>query len=87
MRMFLTQIGFLDAIGAFGKPLFIASSFAGDISDRFNKIWLCHKIKEAEVLIALIGVVGIYLENYYLMVFVLLLLGVQSAFLGRLNIL
>lgn len=68
--------------GIFILPFFIASSFAGDISDRFNKIWLCHKIKEAEVLIALIGVVGIYLENYYLMVFVLFLLGVQSAFFG-----
>lgn len=68
--------------GIFILPFFIASSFAGDISDRFNKIWLCHKIKEAEVVIALIGAIGIYLENYYLMVFVLFLLGVQSAFFG-----
>lgn len=68
--------------GIFILPYFFASATAGEISDKFNKAWLCHRIKEFEVLIAVLGLIGIYIENYYLMLFVLFLLGLQSTFFG-----
>lgn len=68
--------------GIFILPFFFASATAGDISDKYDKIWLCHKIKEAEVVIAILGVIALALENYYMMLFVLFLLGLQSTYFG-----
>lgn len=68
--------------GVFILPYFFASATAGEISDKFNKAWLCHRIKEFEVVIAALGIFGLYIENYYLMLFVLFLLGLQSTFFG-----
>ncbi|NOT78388.1 MAG: MFS transporter [Bacteriovoracaceae bacterium] len=68
--------------GLFILPFFIVSATSGQLADRLNKVWLTVKIKEAEILISLLGAVGLFLENYPLMIFVLFLLGLQSTFFG-----
>jgi len=68
--------------GIFILPFFLISATSGQLADKLDKIWLSIKIKEAEVLISLLGALGLFLQNYYLMIFVLFLLGLQSTFFG-----
>lgn len=68
--------------GIFILPFFFVSATAGQLADKFDKVWLTHKIKEAEVGIAILGSLGVLLQNYYIMVIVLFLLGLQSTFFG-----
>lgn len=68
--------------GVFILPFFLFSATSGQLADRLDKVWLTYRIKEAEVGIALLGAIGLMIENYYLMLFVLFLLGLQSTFFG-----
>lgn len=68
--------------GIFILPFFFVSATSGQLADRLDKVWLSYRIKEAEVVIALLGAIGLYLDNYYLMLLVLFLLGLQSTFFG-----
>lgn len=68
--------------GVFILPFFFLSATSGQLADKLDKIWLTHRIKEAEVLIAVLGCIGIFFQNYYIMLFVLFLLGLQATFFG-----
>ena len=68
--------------GVFILPFFFISATAGQLADKYDKAWLTHKIKEAEIAIAILGCLGVYFQNYYIMLFVLFLLGLQSTFFG-----
>ena len=68
--------------GVFILPFFFISATAGQLADKYDKVWLTYRIKEAEVGIAILGSVGIFLQNYYIMLLVLFLLGLQSTFFG-----
>lgn len=68
--------------GLFILPFFIVSATSGQLADRLNKVWLTVKIKEAEILISLLGALGLFLQSYPLLIFVLFLLGLQSTFFG-----
>ena len=63
-------------------PFFFVSATSGQLADKFDKVWLTYKIKQAEVGIAILGCIGILLQNYYIMLLVLFLLGLQSTFFG-----
>ena len=68
--------------GIFILPFFFLSATSGQLADKLDKVWLSYRIKEAEVVIAILGALGLLLGNYYLMLFVLFLFGVQSTFFG-----
>lgn len=68
--------------GVFILPFFFLSATSGQLADKLDKVWLTHRIKEAEVLMAVLGCIGIIFQNYYIMLFVLFLLGLQATFFG-----
>lgn len=63
-------------------PFFIFSSTAGQIAEKYEKSFTIRKIKLAEIIIMLLAVVGIYLENIPALLFILFLMGFQSAIFG-----
>ena len=75
---FLTNL----AAGLFILPFFLFSTIAGHLADRFDKAYLIRRIKLAEIILMLIGCFSLWQANIYLMLVVLFLLGVQSAFFG-----
>lgn len=68
--------------GIFILPFFFLSATSGQLADKLDKAWLAHRIKEAEFVISVLGCIGIMTSNYYLMLFVLFLLGTHSTFFG-----
>ncbi len=68
--------------GVFILPFLLASATSGQLADKLDRVWLTYRIKEAEVVIAGLGALGLLTENYYLMLLVLFLLGMQSTFFG-----
>ncbi len=85
--LFGLNSGMLVALcgGLFILPYLLFSATAGQLADKFEKSWLVIKIKEVEIAIAIVGAVGLYLENFPLLLVVLFLLGVQSTFFGPLK--
>jgi MFS family permease len=75
---FLTNL----AAGLFILPFFLFSTIAGHLADRFDKAYLIRRIKFAEIILMLIGCFSLWQANIPLMLGVLFLLGVQSAFFG-----
>ena len=75
---FLTNL----AAGLFILPFFLFSTTAGQLADKYDKAWLIRRIKFAEILIMLTGSYALYSSNINLMLGVLFMLGVQSAFFG-----
>lgn len=70
------------ATGIFILPFFLFSATAGQLSDRMEKSRLIRIIKTGEVLVMSLGVLGLYLGDSFFLMFVLFLMGVQSAFFG-----
>jgi MFS family permease len=70
------------AAGLFILPFFLFSPYGGYLADRWDKVWLMRKIKLAEVLIMLLASLALISGEIGLMLTVLFLLGVQSAFFG-----
>ena len=70
------------AAGLFILPFFLFSTIAGHLADRFDKAYLIRRIKFAEIVLMLIGFFSLWQGNLTLMLAVLFLLGVQSAFFG-----
>lgn len=70
------------AAGLFILPFFLFSTLAGHLADRFDKAFLIRRIKFAEVVLMLAGSLALWQGNVDLMLGILFLLGVQSAFFG-----
>ena len=66
-------------------PFFIFSAIAGQLADKFEKSRLISIVKAFEVVLMIIASLGFYNQNIYLLLFVLLLLGIQAAFFGPLK--
>ena len=73
------------AAGLFILPFFLFSTLAGHLADHFDKAYLIRRIKFAEIVLMLMGFFSLWQENINLMLLVLFLLGVQSAFFGPLK--
>ncbi len=69
----------------FIAPFFFLSATAGQMADVYEKTRIVKIIKKVEILIVFFAIIGFYLENYYLLFFVLFLLGVHSTFFGPLK--
>lgn len=83
------QIGSLDAGllvplagGVFIFPFFLFSATAGQMADKYQKATLIKYIKLAEIIIMAIASLGLYLNNYSMLLVVLFFMGTQSAFFG-----
>ena len=63
-------------------PFFLFSALAGQLADKFDNSHLMQYVKITEILIMLFAVVGFYLESPEMLLFVLFLMGSQSAFFG-----
>ena len=63
-------------------PFIILSGYAGQIADKFSKQQVILWVKIAEIPIVLIALLGLLLGSFWLSLFALLLLAVQSSFYG-----
>ncbi|WP_117234444.1 MFS transporter [Vibrio maerlii] len=70
------------AAGLFILPFFLFSASAGVLADKYEKSWYIQKVKQAEILIMLIGALGFLTQSYTLLLVLLFLMGTQSAFFG-----
>ncbi len=76
------QILVTAAAGIFILPFFLFSATAGQLADKFEKSAMIRWIKAAEVAVMGLGAFSFWLADVYAMIFVLFLMGVQSAFFG-----
>lgn len=63
-------------------PFFLFSAIAGQLADKYEKSSMIKKIKLAEIFIMLLAVIGFYTDSIYGLLFVLFLMGFQSALFG-----
>ncbi|MEO5365525.1 MAG: acyl-[ACP]--phospholipid O-acyltransferase [Magnetococcus sp. WYHC-3] len=73
------------AAGLFILPFFLFSSTAGQLADRQEKSALIRHVKQAEVVIMLLGALGFWWNDTAFLLGVLFLMGAQSAFFGPLK--
>ncbi len=66
-------------------PFFLFSFLAGQLSDKYDKSQLTQIIKQCEIAIMAFCFIGFYFENIYLLLFLLFLMGMHSAFFGPLK--
>lgn len=71
--------------GLFILPFFLFSATAGQLADKHEMGRLIRYIKLAEILIMALAAIGFYLENVWLLLGVLFLMGTQSACFGPLK--
>ena len=77
-----SQILVTMAAGLFILPFFLFSAIAGQLADRMEKSLLIRRIKMMEIAVMALGAVGLLLTNVWYLLFVLFLMGSQSAFFG-----
>ncbi|WED22631.1 MFS transporter [Vibrio sp. JC009] len=70
------------AAGLFILPFFLFSATAGELADKYDKDWFIRRVKLAEICIMLLGAVGFITHSYLILLFLLFLMGTQSAFFG-----
>lgn len=63
-------------------PFFLFSATAGQLADKYEKSRTIRYIKLVEIIIMLMAVIGLYFESVYWLLFVLFLMGFQSAIFG-----
>lgn len=63
-------------------PFFIVSSISGQLADKYDKAVLTRLIKIFELLLIIIGGIGLYISNIVLMMITLTGMGIHSAFFG-----
>jgi 1-acyl-sn-glycerol-3-phosphate acyltransferase len=66
-------------------PFFLFSATAGQLAEKFEKSRSIRLVKLCEIIIMVLAVIGFYLQNYYWLLSVLFLMGVQSAIFGPLK--
>ncbi len=70
------------AVALFMLPFFLFSALAGELADKFRKDILIKATKGLEVIVVLLAGAGFLTTNVPLLLFVLFLMGTQSAFFG-----
>lgn len=72
----------IAAAGVFILPFFLFSATAGQLADKYNKASIIRAVKIAECVLMLTAAYGFYTANVFILMTVLFLLGVHSAFFG-----
>lgn len=75
----------LVAAGIFILPFFLFSALAGQYADKLEKSAMIRKIKVVEIILMTLATIGLFVENLYLLMAVLFLMGTQSSFFGPLK--
>ncbi|MDW6003556.1 MFS transporter [Vibrio mangrovi] len=70
------------AAGLFILPFFLFSASSGVLADQLEKSWLIRKIKLLEIVIMTLAAVGFVTHSYLILLFLLFLMGTQSALFG-----
>lgn len=70
------------AAGLFILPYFLFSAIAGQVADVRDKAWVARMVKVAEVAIMAVGAFALTHDSIPLLLFILFLMGVHSAFFG-----
>lgn len=70
------------AAGLFILPFFIFSATAGQIADKYEKSVLIRRIKFLEIMIMGCAAIAFYFGSSFFLIFLLFLMGTQSAFFG-----
>ena len=73
------------AAAIFILPFFLFSFLAGQIADKYEKAYLVRRIKIIEIFLVIFASIGFYFEHLNLLLFLLFLMGSQSAFFGPLK--
>ncbi len=68
--------------GVFILPFFLFSAPAGELADRYDRSRYMQVVKIAEVAVMSGAAMGFYLQSVWILLFVLFLMGAQSAFFG-----
>lgn len=63
-------------------PFFLFSALGGQFGEKYEKAWLIRRVKFAEILIMLVGALGMLAGNLPLLLIVLFCMGTQSALFG-----
>jgi len=63
-------------------PFFLFSPLAGQLAEKYEKSLLIRRIKMIEILLMILGAIGLYLQSVPWLLFVLFLMGAQSTFFG-----
>jgi len=63
-------------------PYFMLSTLAGQLADRGRKAFMIQNNKIAEIIISLLATLSLFFQNAGFMIFILFLLGAQSAMFG-----
>ncbi|WP_232313156.1 MFS transporter [Enterovibrio coralii] len=70
------------AAGLFILPFFLFSAFAGELADKFEKSQFIRAVKLVEIGIMCLAAIAFIYESYMVLLFLLFLMGTQSAFFG-----
>lgn len=70
------------SIGLFMLPYFLFSTTGGQLANKYNKAQLIRWIKILEIFVMSLAAVGFMLNDIYFLMFVLFLMGAQSALFG-----
>ena len=68
--------------GLFILPFFLLSALAGQLADSSDKAKIIRIVKTAEILIMIVGAIGLYFHIIWLMLAALFAMGVHSTFFG-----
>jgi acyl-[acyl-carrier-protein]-phospholipid O-acyltransferase/long-chain-fatty-acid--[acyl-carrier-protein] ligase len=63
-------------------PFILFSSLGGQLADKYDKSTIIKHIKLGDVFVAIIAVAGFMQENYYFLLAVIFLTGIQASFFG-----
>ena len=76
------QIMVTLAAGIFILPFFLFSATAGQLADKYEKVFLIRIIKLVEILLMIGATIGFMMESVGFLMTVLFLMGTQSTFFG-----
>ncbi|HEV2044355.1 MAG TPA: MFS transporter, partial [Sphingomicrobium sp.] len=68
--------------GLFILPFFLLSALAGQLADSSDKAKIIRIVKTAEILIMIVGAIGLYFHIIWLLLAALFAMGVHSTFFG-----
>ncbi len=71
--------------GVFMLPFFLFSATAGQLADKLDKAWLIRRVKLLEIVAMALAAVGFATAQLEMLIAVLFLMGLQSAFFGPLK--
>ena len=70
------------AAALFILPFFLFSAFAGELTDKYEKSSYIQIVKFSEIVIMSLAAIAFIFESYNMLLFLLFLMGTQSAFFG-----